>query len=178
MSARDKTTPAGHRTRLPMVLFAALAWGVSSALGAGSAGPAGQAAHDAKDASKAKAASKAKKPRLDHSGIRKRGKASYYSRRFAGRTMADGTPMNPASNAAASRTLPLGTTARVTNLENGRSAVVEIRDRGPYVGDRSIDVTPKTARELDMTEQGVVPVEIAPIEVPAPGKAEGRPGEP
>ena len=80
--------------------------------------------------------------------------------------MADGTPMNPESNHAASKTLPLGTKAKVTNLKNGKSAVVEIRDRGPYVEGRSIDVTPKTARELGMVKDGVAPVEVTPIEVP------------
>jgi rare lipoprotein A len=109
-----------------------------------------------------------KKPQLDRSGKKQRGKASFYSRRFAGKKMADGTPMNPESNAAASRTLPLGTKARVTNLKNGRSAVVEIRDRGPYVAGRNIDVTPKTAKELDMVKDGVAPVEVVPIEVPPP----------
>ena len=107
-----------------------------------------------------------KKPKIDRSGKKQRGKASYYSRRFAGKPMADGTPMNPESNVAASRTLPLGTKAKVTNLENGKSAVVEIRDRGPYVEGRTIDLTPRTARELDFIEDGVVPVEVVPIELP------------
>lgn len=107
-------------------------------------------------------------PRLDRSGKTRRGKASYYGRTFAGRKMADGTPMNPESSAAASKTLPLGTKARVTNLKNGKSAIVEIKDRGPYVAGRTIDVTPKTARELGMTQDGVAPVEVAPIEVPQP----------
>ena len=72
------------------------------------------------------------------------------------------------SNAAASRTLPLGTKARVTNLQNGRSAEVEIKDRGPYVPGRSVDVTPKVAEELDMKKEGVAPVVVAPIAVPQP----------
>lgn len=82
--------------------------------------------------------------------------------------MADGTPMNPNANAAASKTLPLGTTARVTNLESGKSAVVSIRDRGPYVPGRIVDVTPKVAEKLDMKEDGVAPVEVRPIAVPQP----------
>lgn len=106
-----------------------------------------------------------KKP-LDRSGKPAKGKASYYGKEFFGRTMADGTPMDPDSNIAASRTLPLGTKAKVTNLDNGKSAVVEIRDRGPYIEGRIVDLTPKTAEELDMTTEGVVPVEVTPIEVP------------
>lgn len=104
--------------------------------------------------------------RVDRSGKAKKGRASYYARRFAGRRMANGERMDPRSNAAASKTLPLGTTARVTNLENGRSAEVEIKDRGPYVQGRTVDLTPKTAEELGMKHQGVAPVEVAPIVVP------------
>jgi len=91
------------------------------------------------------------------------GKASYYAQRFAGRTMANGEPMRPDSNNAASRTLPLGTVARVTNLANGRSAVVEITDRGPYVKGRIVDLSPRTAKELDMREAGIVPVVVEPL---------------
>lgn len=80
--------------------------------------------------------------------------------------MADGTPMDPNSNIAASRTLPLGTKARVTNLENGKSAIVEIRDRGPYVDGRIVDVTPKTAKTLDFHEDGIAQVVVTPIELP------------
>jgi rare lipoprotein A len=97
---------------------------------------------------------------------RQTGKASYYADFFAGRKMANGEPMRPQSNNAASRTLPLGTTAIVTNLENGRSAEVEIKDRGPYVDGRIIDVSPGTARELGMLEDGVVRVEVVPLSVP------------
>src|ERR1700756_5604215 len=73
------------------------------------------------------------KPRLDLSGRARVGKASFYSSKFNGRKMADGTRMDPRSDSAASKTLPLGTTAKVTNLETGESAVVTIRDRGPHV---------------------------------------------
>lgn len=111
-------------------------------------------------------AAAAKKPAVDRSGRTKRGKASYYAKKFAGRTMADGTPMDPDANVAASRTLPLGTRAKVTNVENGRSAVVEIRDRGPYVEGRSIDVSPKVAAELGLLEDGVATVDVTPLQLP------------
>ncbi|MFB9124681.1 septal ring lytic transglycosylase RlpA family protein [Paraburkholderia dipogonis] len=103
---------------------------------------------------------------LDRSGKSRRGKASYYGREFYKKEMADGTPMNPQSNAAASKTLPLGTKARVTNLKNGNSEVVEIRDRGPYVKNRIVDLSPKTADKLGLKKDGVVPVEVKPVEVP------------
>jgi rare lipoprotein A len=80
--------------------------------------------------------------------------------------MADGTPMNPHANIAASKTLPLGTKVQVTNLENGKSSTVEIRDRGPYVDGRIIDLSTGVAEKLDMIEPGVVPVEVKPIELP------------
>ncbi|REE18979.1 rare lipoprotein A [Paraburkholderia sp. BL27I4N3] len=103
---------------------------------------------------------------LDRSGKSRKGEASYYGREFYKKEMADGTPMNPQSNAAASKTLPLGTKARVTNLKNGNSEVVEIRDRGPYVRDRIVDLSPKTADKLGLKKDGVVPVEVKPVEVP------------
>jgi rare lipoprotein A len=104
---------------------------------------------------------------LDHSGHRRVGKASLYAHRFFGRRMADGTPMRPDGDNAASKTLPLGTKARVTNLENGRSAVVTIQDRGPYVNGRIVDLSPATAAQIGLTrEEGVALVEVAPIVVP------------
>ncbi len=108
-------------------------------------------------------------PRLDHSGHARTGKASFYARRFFGRRMADGTPMNPDEDNAASRTLPLGTKALVTNLETGRSAIVTIQDRGPYVKGRIVDLSPSTARNIGITrEKGVARVEVVPIVVPQP----------
>ena len=152
-----------HRRLITLALFAA-------ACGAAPLSPAVQAA-DAVDApNSAEAASQAGKtddePDLDRSGRTRRGKASFYSLELAGQTMADGTPMDPHSNTAASRTLPLGTTARVTNLRNGRSAVVEIRDRGPYAKGRILDVSPSIARALGMHHRGVATVKVAPIDVP------------
>jgi rare lipoprotein A len=97
------------------------------------------------------------------------GKASYYAQRYAGRTMANGEPMQPQSNNAASRTLPLGTHALVTNLENGRTAEVVIKDRGPYVTGRIIDVSPRTAEVLGMVEDGVADVKVVPLYVPQKG---------
>jgi rare lipoprotein A len=106
---------------------------------------------------------------LDRSGRPRFGKASFYADRFAGRQMADGTPMKPQGDNAASRTLPLGTVARVTNLETGRTATVTIRDRGPYVKGRIVDLSPFIARKIGIDrKEGVAMVEVTPIEVPAP----------
>jgi rare lipoprotein A len=103
---------------------------------------------------------------LDRTGKARKGRASYYGRNFYAKKMADGTAMDPQSNVAASKTLPLGTKARVTNLQNGASEVVEIRDRGPYIKNRIVDVSPKTADKLGLKEDGTAPVVVKPIEVP------------
>jgi rare lipoprotein A len=105
---------------------------------------------------------------IDHSGRKQTGHASYYAVKFAQRKMADGNHMNPQTNVAASKTLPLGTTARVVNLLNGKSATVKVEDRGPFVAGRVMDVTFKVAQELEMSKHGVVPVEVKPIAVPQP----------
>jgi rare lipoprotein A len=105
---------------------------------------------------------------VHRSGHKEKGKASFYGRTFNGRKMANGKRFDPNSDAAASKTLPLGTIAKVTNLANGRSATVTVQDRGPYVDGRIVDVSPKTAEKLGMKEDGVVPVVVAPIAVPQP----------
>ncbi len=104
---------------------------------------------------------------LDRSGRKRVGTASFYAPKFAGRTMADGTPMLPQGDNAASKTLPLGTKARVTDLETGRSAVVTIRDRGPFVEGRIVDLSPATARRIGIDrKQGLATVEVVPIQIP------------
>jgi rare lipoprotein A len=108
-------------------------------------------------------------PRPDLTGRKRVGIASFYARNFAGRTMANGARMDPRANNAASRTLPLGTTARVTNLETGKSAIVRIEDRGPYVTGRIVDLSPRTARRIGITRRkGISRVVVAPIEIPLP----------
>jgi rare lipoprotein A len=126
------------------------------------------AAQPATDSTKQKASKTHSRTALDHSGKTQKGKASFYSRKFAGKTMADGTRMNPDSNVAASKTLPLGTKARVTNLHNGKSTIVVIKDRGPYVDGRIVDLSPKAARKLGFETKGVAPVTVVPIEIPQP----------
>jgi rare lipoprotein A len=109
--------------------------------------------------------------RIDPSERKQTGRASFYSHRFTNRKMADGNRFNPNAPIAASKTLPLGTTAKVTNVENGRSALVKIEDRGPHIDGRVVDVTPKVADQLDMKKVGVTPVVVAPVAVPQPDGA-------
>jgi len=105
------------------------------------------------------------------------GKASIYAHKFAGRKMANGRRMDPADGNAASKTLPLGTTARVTNLENGRSTVVTIEDRGPHVPGRIVDLSPGSAAEIGVTrKQGIAPVEVQPLSLPTEAANAGTKG--
>jgi rare lipoprotein A len=85
------------------------------------------------------------------------GMASMYSV-DSGRDTASGARLNPAAFTAAHRTLPFGTRVRVTNKQNGRSVVVIINDRGPFVHGRIIDLTPAAAQAIGFS--GVVPVTI------------------
>jgi rare lipoprotein A len=96
------------------------------------------------------------------------GKASYYAAHFAGRKTASGERLNPDRLTAASKTLPLGTRVKVTNLENGRTVHVTINDRGPYVRGRVIDLTPRAADALAMRHDGIAKVEIRPEPTPGP----------
>jgi rare lipoprotein A len=107
-------------------------------------------------------------PPIDHSGRKQIGKASYYAKHFDGRKMANGDHFRPTASVAASKTLPLGTTAKVTNLHTGKSATVTVEDRGPYVRGRVMDVTPKVAEKLGMTKHGTAQVVVKPITVPQP----------
>lgn len=107
------------------------------------------------------------KPKLDESGRKHIGEASIYAKKFVGKTMADGAAMDPHDDNAASKTLPLGTKAKVTNVENGQSAVVTIQDRGPYVKGRIVDLSPSTASAIGIgRKEGVAKVVVTPISVP------------
>ena len=105
------------------------------------------------------------------------GKASVYATSLQGRHMTDGERFNVRSNDAASRTLPIGTRARVTDLETGRSADVTIKDRGPVPRNHIVDLTPHTAQQIGITrKEGVAPVAIVPTSVPAhPTETASRP---
>ncbi len=97
------------------------------------------------------------------------GEASFYSGKFHGRKTANGETMNQNKPTAASRVLPLGTKATVTNQENGKSVDVIVNDRGPFVDGRVIDLSKTAAQKLDMIEDGTAPVrvEAKPSEQPS-----------
>jgi rare lipoprotein A len=88
------------------------------------------------------------------------GKASYYNKRFHGKTTASGESFNRNRFTAAHRTLPFGTSVNVINLDNGKNVVVRINDRGPHMTGRIIDVSPAAAREIGLFGNGTAHVRI------------------
>lgn len=88
------------------------------------------------------------------------GRASFYGGEFHGRRTASGERYDHREMTAAHRTLPFGTRVRVTNVENGKSVVVRITDRGPFRKGRVIDVSKRAARELGFVRQGTTEVEL------------------
>lgn len=88
------------------------------------------------------------------------GEASWYGPGFHGRETASGEIFDQKAMTAAHPSLPLGSKAKVTNLENGKSVEVIINDRGPDAKDRAIDLSGGAANKLDMKEQGTAQVKI------------------
>jgi rare lipoprotein A len=88
------------------------------------------------------------------------GFASWYGGKFHGRLTSSGEVFDTNEMTAAHRTLPFGTMVKVTNLDNGKSALVKINDRGPFVEGRIIDLSRAAAEEIDMLGQGVARVSL------------------
>ena len=83
------------------------------------------------------------------------GVASYYK---SGKITANGEPFNPNGITAAHRNLPFGTKVHVTNLSNGKTVVVRINDRGPFIKGRVIDLSLGAAKEVDLITAGITQV--------------------
>ena len=96
------------------------------------------------------------------------GTASWYGSDFHGRTTSNGETYDMYAHTAAHKTLPFNTVVRVTHLATGAATEVRINDRGPFVGDRIIDLSLAAARDLDMVRTGTAEVRIEVI----------RPGDP
>lgn len=92
------------------------------------------------------------------------GVASFYGRRFHGRLTANGERFDMNAMTAAHKTLPFGTRVRVTNARNGRSVVVRINDRGPFIKGRTIDLSRAAAKRLGFVSRGHARVELDIIE--------------
>ena len=93
----------------------------------------------------------------------KQGVASWYGPGFHGKKTATGEIFDMNAMTAAHKTLPIPSYARVTNLENNRSIIVRINDRGPYVGNRELDLSYAAAKNLEFDEEGLGDIEIKPI---------------
>lgn len=100
-------------------------------------------------------------PTKKETSTEQHGRASWYSIRTNGGTKtASGRKLSDQASTAAHKTLPIGTKVRVTNKNNGKSEVVVITDRGPYIHGRIIDVTIGTAKRLGFANQGIAPVKV------------------
>lgn len=96
-------------------------------------------------------------------GYREKGVASWYGGRFHGRRTASGEIYDMHDHTAAHKTLPMGTVLLVRNLENGKTTVVRVNDRGPFVKNRIIDLSLGAAREIGMVRKGTARVEIVAL---------------
>jgi rare lipoprotein A len=112
-------------------------------------------------------------------GYRERGIASWYGREFHGKPTSGGEPYDMHEMTAAHKTLPIPTWVEVTNLDNGRTVIVRVNDRGPFVDDRIIDLSYRAAQDLDMIRRGTARVQVralgAPTAMPATTIAAAEP---
>jgi len=95
-----------------------------------------------------------------HTGQIITGSASYYGPKFHGRKTANGETFDMYKLSAAHKELPFETLIKVTNMKNGKSVTLKVNDRGPFVGDRILDLSYAAAVEIEMVEQGVADVTI------------------
>jgi rare lipoprotein A len=94
------------------------------------------------------------------------GEASWYGSKYHGRKTSSGERYNKNDMTAAHKTLPFGTKVKVTNLDNDEFVILRINDRGPFVGDRIIDVSEVAARKLEFHGQGIGTVKVEVLELP------------
>jgi rare lipoprotein A len=111
-------------------------------------------------------------PMTELSPYRARGVATWYGRRYHGKPTASGEPYDMYAMTAAHTVLPIPSYARVTNVANGRSVIVRINDRGPFIGERLIDLSYVAAHKLDIVRNGSATVDVESI---LPGAETVRP---
>ncbi len=97
-------------------------------------------------------------------GFTEQGKASFYASKYQFRKTASGERFNQFANTAAHKNLPFGTKVKVTNVKNGKSTVVKINDRGPFVKGRIIDLSSSAFSDIGDTDLGVIDVKIEVVE--------------
>ena len=101
-------------------------------------------------------------------GYVEEGLASWYGADFHGKRTSCGEPYDMWANTAAHKTLPLGTYVKVTNLENGRSTILRVNDRGPFVGGRIIDLSARGAQDLGCHVKGLARVRVEAVQYATP----------
>ncbi len=121
-------------------------------------------------------------PMKNAQGYTERGVASWYGRKFHGKRTSSGDPYDMFGMTAAHRTLPLPSYARVRNLRNGRSVVVRVNDRGPFLHNRLIDLSYAAAHKLGIAQTGTGLVEVTAVfpeteqvDAPVAARAVGEP---
>lgn len=97
--------------------------------------------------------------KINATDAKKTSYASYYHDKFNGRKTASGEVFDNAKFTAANRTLPFGTSIKVTNLNNGKEVIVKVNDRGPYHSTRALDMSKAAFDEIGDTGNGTIPVE-------------------
>jgi len=110
-------------------------------------------------------------PLSSHQGFVQEGIASSYGREFHGRTTSNGELFDMHAMTAAHKTLPMGVYVRVQLKRSGKEVVVRINDRGPFVGDRIIDLSESAAKQLGMLQEGLAPVKVTALGYKADGQA-------
>lgn len=113
-------------------------------------------------------------PLFDARGYVETGIASWYGPSFHGKKTSNGEIYNMHAETAAHKTLPMGTIVRVTNLENNRAMMLRINDRGPFVGDRIIDLSKTAANKLGIYRKGTGLVKVEVVQAPPPLQARHR----
>jgi rare lipoprotein A len=103
-------------------------------------------------------------PSTDGGSYNAEGQASYYGAKHQGKRTASGERFDQNQLTAAHRTLPFGSQVRVTNLNNDKSVIVRINDRGPSARSRIIDLSRQAAQQLDMLRSGVAPVRVLSLD--------------
>jgi rare lipoprotein A len=99
----------------------------------------------------------------ENTGYTQTGKASFYADKFQSRKTASGERFDQSAYTAAHKKLPFGTRVRVTNIENGKSVIVRINDRGPFVRGRIIDLSRSAFNRIGNTRDGVIKVKIVVV---------------
>jgi rare lipoprotein A len=107
-------------------------------------------------------------PIIAAKGFKETGVASWYGDPFHGQPTANGEIYNMNARTAAHRTLPMGTFLKVRNMENNSEIIVRINDRGPFAKERIIDLSLRSAQEIDMVGNGTAPVEIYALDPDSP----------